>query len=115
MVPAALGHALCAGRDQLGPGILEVCVSKATLDPGTLKRRTDLRKKHRLCDDGPRPDIEIRPRCLVQETVVATNSRGFRLECGFFNRLSIIKQGVVLCQAIFGSRSNKYIQMLLVG
>ena len=88
MVPAALGHALCAGRDQLGPGILEVCVSRVTLDPGTLKRRTDLREKHRLCDDGPRPDIEITPRCLVQETVVASNNRGFRFLMRLFSTAS---------------------------
>jgi hypothetical protein len=36
MFPLALGQALCAGNDQLGPGILDVWVSSRTVVPGTV-------------------------------------------------------------------------------
>jgi hypothetical protein len=42
MVPFARGHALCAGKDQDGPGIFVVWVSSRTHVPGTAAARDRL-------------------------------------------------------------------------
>ena len=59
MVPFARGHALCAGNDQLGPGIFEVCVSSRTEVPGTVahRLRDGVAPRREFCDDARRSDM----------------------------------------------------------